>query len=95
MLTDDILQLHSLQVVPDPLIRVQLRSVGWQLLQVDSLPGRAGQKSFDLLAAVDGLPSQMTSSRTEMWVVRCLRKRAASLPRKGRSCTLVCSQPWG
>src|ERR687892_1857472 len=41
-----------------------------------------------------GLPSQMTNSRTEMWVVRCRRKRAASLPRKGRSCTLVCSQPW-
>src|ERR671918_758765 len=55
MLTDDILQLHSLQVIPDSLIRVQLRSVGRQLLQVDSLPGRAGQKSFDLMAAMDGV----------------------------------------
>jgi hypothetical protein len=41
-----------------------------------------------------GLLSQMTSSRTEMWVARYRRKRAASPPRKGRSCTLVCSQPW-
>jgi hypothetical protein len=55
MLTDDILQLHSLQVAPDSLIRVQLRSIGGQLLQVDPLSGRAGQKSFDLMAAVDGV----------------------------------------
>src|ERR687891_1503285 len=54
MLTDDILQLHPFQVVPDPLIGVQLGGVGWQLLQMDSLTGRAGQKGFDLLAPVDG-----------------------------------------
>src|ERR687891_675150 len=54
MLTDDILQLHPFQVVPDPLIGVQLGGVGWQLLQMDSLTSRAGQKGFDLLAPVDG-----------------------------------------
>jgi hypothetical protein len=54
MLTDNILQLHPLQVVPDPLIRVQLGSIGGQLLQMDSLPSRAGQEGFDRLAAVDG-----------------------------------------
>src|ERR687892_394349 len=54
MLTDDMLQLHPFQVVPDSLIRVQLGSVGWQLLQMDALPGRAGQKGFNLLAPVDG-----------------------------------------
>src|SRR5918998_828222 len=54
MLTDNILQLHPLQLVPDPLITVQLGSIGWQLLQMDSLPSRAGQEGFDRLAAVDG-----------------------------------------
>jgi IS30 family transposase len=54
MLTDNILQLHPLQVVPDPLIKVQLGSVGWQPLQMDSLPSRAGQEGFDRLAPVDG-----------------------------------------
>jgi hypothetical protein len=55
MLTDDILQLHPLQVVPDPLIRVQFGGIGWQLLQMDSLPSWAGQEGFDLLAPVDGV----------------------------------------
>ena len=55
MLTDNILQLHPLQVVPDPLIRVQLGSIGGQLLQIDSLPSRASQKGFDFLAPVDGV----------------------------------------
>jgi hypothetical protein len=54
MLTDDILQLHPFQVVPDPLIRVQLRGIGWQPLQMDPLPSWAGQEGFDLLAPVDG-----------------------------------------
>ena len=54
MLTDNILQLHPLQVVPDPLIRLQLGSLGGQLLQMDSLPSRAGQEGFGRLAAVDG-----------------------------------------
>ncbi len=54
MLTDDVLQLHLLQVVPDPLIRVQLGGVGWQPLQMDSLPSWASQKAFDPLALVDG-----------------------------------------
>src|SRR5918992_6336092 len=54
MLRGNILQLHSLQVVPDPLIRVQLGGIGGQLLQMDSLPSWAGQEGFDLLAPVDG-----------------------------------------
>src|SRR5918992_3773908 len=54
MLTDNILQLHPLQVVPDPLIRVRLGSIAGQLLQMDSRPSRAGQEGFDRLAAVDG-----------------------------------------
>src|SRR5918999_6616119 len=54
MLTDNILQLHPLQVVPDPLTRVQLGGISGQLLQMDSLPSRAGQEGFDRLAAVDG-----------------------------------------
>src|SRR5918999_1622701 len=54
MLTDNILQLHPLQVVPDALIRVQLGSIGGQLLQRGSRPSRAGQEGFDRLAAVEG-----------------------------------------
>src|SRR5918999_1624637 len=54
MPTDNILQLHPLQVVPDLLIRLQLGSIGGQLLQMDFLPSRAGQEDFDRLAAVDG-----------------------------------------
>lgn len=54
MLTDNVLQLHPFQVVPDPLMGVQLGSIGGQLLQMDSLPSRAGQEGFDRLAAVDG-----------------------------------------
>ena len=54
MLTDNILQLHPLQVVPDPLIRVQLGSIGGQLLQRDSRPSWAGQEGFARLAAVEG-----------------------------------------
>src|SRR5918992_3707892 len=55
MLTDDILQLHPLQVVPDPLIRIQLGGIGGQLLQMDPLPSWARQEGFDLLAPVDGV----------------------------------------
>src|ERR687896_1601967 len=54
MLADDILQLHPFQVVPDPLIRVQLGGIGWQPLQMAPLPSWAGQEGFDLLAPVDG-----------------------------------------
>jgi hypothetical protein len=65
VLTDDILQLHSFQVVPDSLIGVQLRRVGWQPLQVDSLPSGAGQKGFNFLATVDGsaIPNNQQAHR--------------------------------
>src|SRR5919106_4585794 len=94
MLTNDILQLYPFQVVPDPLVGVQLGGVGWQLLQMDSCPAGLARKALTSWHRWMGPAFQMTSSRTEMWVVRCLRKRAASLPRKGRSRILVCSQPW-
>src|SRR5919106_2901178 len=54
MLTDNILQLHPFQVVPDPLIGVQLGGIGWQLLQMDPLPSWTGQEGFEHLAPVDG-----------------------------------------
>src|ERR671918_723855 len=54
MLTDNILQLHPFQVVPDPFIGVQLGGIGWQLLQMDPLPSWTGQEGFEHLAPVDG-----------------------------------------
>jgi hypothetical protein len=93
MLTDDVLQLHLLQVVSDPLIRVQLGGVGWQPLQTDSLPGWASQKVFDPLALVDraAIPDDQQPHRDVGGQV--LQEAAASTPREARSCTLVCSQP--
>ena len=46
-------QLDPLEVVPDALVRVQLRRVAWELLQVQPLGPAVGQEVFDRLAAVD------------------------------------------
>jgi hypothetical protein len=94
MLTDDILQLHPFQVVPDPLIGVQLGGIGWQLLQMDSLPSRAGQEGFDLLAAVDGaaIPDHQPPHRDMGGQVPQEPRRI--YPPEGLAWILVCSQPW-
>jgi hypothetical protein len=49
-----IAEFHALQVVPDALVRIQLRGVPGQLLQVQALGGALTQEVFDRLAAMDG-----------------------------------------
>jgi hypothetical protein len=51
--TAEIPQLHPLQVVPDPLVRIQIRRVPGQRFQVEALGTTAGQEVFDRLAAMD------------------------------------------
>src|ERR671919_3080711 len=90
----DILQLYPFQVVPDPLVGVQLGGVGWQLLQMDSLAGRAGQKSFDLLAPVNGtaIPDDQQPHRD---VGGQVPQETGCIPTtEGPVLSLVCSQPW-
>src|SRR5690242_21036419 len=47
-------QLHVLELLPYALVRVQLRRVSRQPLQVDELRAAARQERLDLFAAVDG-----------------------------------------
>lgn len=48
-----VLELNTLQVVPDALIWVELRRVSGQSLEMDSFSSTVGQKGFDHLAAMD------------------------------------------
>ena len=52
--TAEVAQLHPLQVVPDPLVRIQIRRVPGQLFQVDALGPTAGQEVLDRLPPMDG-----------------------------------------
>jgi hypothetical protein len=49
-------QFHPLEISPDAFIGVQLRSVGWQGLKVQSRRGPLGQKLLNRIAAMDGCP---------------------------------------
>jgi len=50
----EIAECNALQVIPDALVRIPLRGVPRQLLQVPALGGALAQKVFDRLAAMDG-----------------------------------------
>ena len=50
----DVAQLDVLEVVPDPLIRVEVRGVPWELLQADAAGAALSQKVLDRLTAMDG-----------------------------------------
>jgi len=52
--TADVLEFHPLEVVPDPLIRVQLRCIAGLAFQMDVLGSTDGQKVLDDLTAMDG-----------------------------------------
>jgi hypothetical protein len=49
----DVPQLDPLEVIPDALVRVQLRRVAGQLLQADALGPAPGQEVLDRLPAMD------------------------------------------
>ena len=46
-------QLHSLQIVPNAVVRIQIWSIAWQLLQMNTLGTSRSEKRFDRLAAMD------------------------------------------
>jgi len=71
-------QLDPLQVVPDALVRIQVRRIPWQDLEVEAGGSAIGQEVLDRLAGVDRPPSQITSSWPGMWRSRCCRKRTTS-----------------
>jgi hypothetical protein len=56
METAHIAQFDPFELLPEALIRVQLRGIGWQALQVEALRRAIGQEFLDHVAAVDRCP---------------------------------------
>ncbi len=56
ILAADVAQFDALEVVPDALIRVEIRGVAWELLQADASGTALGQEVFDRLAAMNRCP---------------------------------------
>ena len=54
ILAADVPQLDALEVVPDPLIGVEIRGVARELLEADAAGTALGQEVLDRLAAMDG-----------------------------------------
>jgi len=52
-LAAEVAQLDALEVVPDALIRVEVRGVARELLQADAVGTAVGQEVLDRLAAMD------------------------------------------
>src|SRR5215208_7047503 len=52
-ITAEVLQLYALEVLPDPLIRVEIRCVAGQLLQLHPASRSARQKFFDRSSPMD------------------------------------------
>ena len=53
VLAADVAQLDVLEVVPDALVRVEVRGVAGELLELDASGAAVGQEVFDRLAAMD------------------------------------------
>ena len=54
--TAEVLHLHVLEPAPNPLVRIQIRGVAWQSLQMEA-PGRPlGKKLLDCLSPVGRKP---------------------------------------
>ena len=58
--TTQIPHLNPLEIVPDPFIRIELRSIAWQLFQVQPFGRSLRKEGFDFLAAMDwgAIPNQ-------------------------------------
>jgi len=52
-----VLHLYVLEVIPDALIRVQIRGVAWQLLQVETPGGSLPEKLTDRFSPVGWKPA--------------------------------------
>src|SRR5713101_3326400 len=63
--TADIAQLHSLEIIPDALIWVQIRGVARQLFQLQTFGRPSLEKVFDLVPAMDrrAIPNQQDLAR--------------------------------
>jgi hypothetical protein len=54
--TADITEFDSLQVAPEPLVRIQFRGIGGEVLQLHPLRRPMGQKILDQMTAVNRCP---------------------------------------
>jgi len=54
--TTDITQLHALEVIPDALIRVEIRGIARKLFEMQAFGGSSLEKIFDLVSPMDGRP---------------------------------------
>lgn len=54
MLTGEVLEFHSFEVVPDAFVGIHLRSIGGQSLQLEPRGCAGSQKVLDHVAAMDG-----------------------------------------
>ncbi len=54
--TTDITQLYALEVIPDALIWVEIRSIARKLFQMQAFGRPALEKVFDLVSAMDRRP---------------------------------------
>jgi hypothetical protein len=76
--TTTVAQLDPLEVAPDPLVRIKLRRIAGQLLQVQAFASTLAQELFDGLAAMDGRPVPMMSSLPAILRSNTRRKRTTS-----------------
>ena len=53
VLATDVAQFDMLEIVPDPLVRVEIRGVSGELLQADAVGAALGQEVLDWLATMD------------------------------------------
>lgn len=61
--TADIAQLDPLEVIPDALIRIEIRDIAGKVLQMQALGGSSFQESCDLLSPGVSLVGRMDSSK--------------------------------
>jgi hypothetical protein len=60
--TADIAQLNALEIIPDALGRVEIRSIARKLFQMQALGGPSFEKVFDFVPPMEGMLALMCSS---------------------------------
>jgi len=80
-------------MLPDPLIRIQFRRVGWEALQMDYFRPAIGQEVFDLRRTIILAPPQITRSLLPKYPYRCRKKATLSKPVKARARVRVANCP--
>ena|SRR5919197_6068294 len=82
-------------MLPNPLIRIQFRRVGWEALQMDYFCPAIGQEVFDLRCTMDTGAIPITSSLLSKYQYRCRKKATLSKPVKARARVRVANCPAG